>query len=267
MTARDSTPVTARAIARTTSRDTTSTTAFERTLDQLGHEIVSGVLPAGHADTIDGLVERTGASRSVVREVTRVLGAVGMLSAGRRVGLRILPLEQWDTLDADVIRWRLDGPDSHVQTAELRALRLALEPAAAHAAALSVGESAGESAGELAEEDRADGLAALAAAARAMQVAAESPDPAADPTDFLQADRALHSAVLALSANSMFTRLRTVIDEGLRDRALRERAGLAPDPVDLALHVEVARAITAGDGPAAAAAMREIVERTSPVQG
>ena len=226
-------------------------TAFERALDQLGREIVRGDLPTGHADTIDGFVERTGASRSVVREVTRVLGAVGMLSAGRRVGLRILPREHWDTLDVDVVRWRLDGPDAPVQTAELRALRLALEPAAAAAAARSTGP------------DRAHGVAALEDAARAMLAAAENPDP----TDFLQADRALHSAVLALSANSMFTRLRAVIEEGLRDRALRERAGLPPNPVDLALHLEVARAITAGDGAAAAAAMREIVERTSPGHG
>ncbi|MGO1568002.1 MAG: FadR/GntR family transcriptional regulator [Brachybacterium sp.] len=238
-------------------------TAFGRALDQLGREIVSGDLPSGHADTIDGLVERTGASRSVVREVTRVLGSVGMLSAGRRVGLRILPREHWDTLNVHVIRWRLDGPDVHEQIAELRALRLAVEPAAAAAAAAANTAAAASAAGEGRPTTRVGPLADLQAAARAMQVAAEDPDP----TAFLRADRALHSAVLALSANSMFTRLRAVIEEGLRDRALRERAGLTPDPYDLALHLEVARAITAGEGPAAAAAMREIVERTSPGDG
>src|SRR5690606_10836635 len=51
-----------------------SPTAFERALEQLGTEIVAGTLPADATDTIEGFMARTGASRSVVREVTRVLG-------------------------------------------------------------------------------------------------------------------------------------------------------------------------------------------------
>lgn len=94
-------------------------TAFERVLHTLGRAIVDGVLPAGHADTIEGLVQRTGASRSVVREASRVLGALGMLSAGRRVGLVILGPEHWDVLDPLVVRWRLVGPDSDAQLLSL----------------------------------------------------------------------------------------------------------------------------------------------------
>jgi DNA-binding FadR family transcriptional regulator len=133
--------------------------AFERALDQLGAAIVAGELPAGHTDTVEGFVARTGASRSVVREVTRVLGALGMLSAGRRIGLRIRPLDEWDLLDPRVIRWRLEGSDAAVQLAELRSLRHAIEPAAAAAAARAVGEGRGSTE----ELDRA--LAAMDSAA------------------------------------------------------------------------------------------------------
>ena len=252
----------------------TPTTAFARALDQLGRAIVSGELPTGHADTVDGLVSRTGASRSVVREVTRVLTSLGMLSAGRRVGLRVLGPEQWNTLDAQVVRWRLAGPDAACQLAELRALRLAIEPAAAAEAARVAGaaratlgarvrevgtdEAAGAT-GET-EGEPASGLAMLQAAAAALNAAASDPDP----TAFLAADRALHTAVLDLSGNAMFIRLGAVIEEGLRNRALHERAGLVPEPHDLDLHLEVARAIGAGESVAAGEAMRRIIERTQP---
>ena len=232
--------------------------AFERALDQLGTAIVDGTLPAGHADTVDGFVTRTGASRSVVREVTRVLTTLGMLSAGRRVGLRVLDQEHWELLDPHVIRWRLDGPDRAGQLDELRALRRAVEPEAAAAAARAVGRDGPElAAGAVGHRDE-ERVAALAGAAEAMTAAAAAGDPGA----FLAADRALHAAVLALSGNGMFVRLGGVIEEALRSRALHERADLPPDPHDLALHREVARAIIAGQEVRARDALAEIVDRT-----
>lgn len=223
---------------------TTPPSAFDRALEQLGAAIVAGELPAGHTDTVDGFIARTGASRSVVREVTRVLGALGMLSAGRRVGLRIRPPAEWDLLDPRVIRWRLEGPAPARQLAELRALRHAIEPAAAAAAARAV------------REEQA-GTAALERAAAAMVEAADGPEHGA----FHAADRAFHAAVLDLSGNAMLQRLREVIEEGLRHRALVERGAQMPDGHDLALHREVAAAIRAGDEERAAARMREIIKR------
>ncbi|UEJ81211.1 FCD domain-containing protein [Brachybacterium halotolerans subsp. kimchii] len=229
-------------------------TRFDRALDELGTAIVRGDLPAGHADTVEGLVGRTGASRSVVRESTRVLTALGMLSAGRRVGLRVRGREHWDVLDPLVIRWRLAGPERTTQIAELRALRRAVEPEAAAAAARRV--AAGEATGV--------SLRALeGAAAQMRQWAGVGAVPGVDgPDSFLAVDSALHAAVLALCDNAMFARLRTVIEESLRERALVERADLPPDPHDVDLHLQVARAIREGSAEDAARAMREIVVRT-----
>ncbi|MGP9539063.1 FadR/GntR family transcriptional regulator [Brachybacterium sp. AOP43-C2-M15] len=226
---------------------TAARTAFERALDQLGREIVTGALPPDHADTVEGFGQRSGASRSVVREVTRVLGAMGMLSAGRRVGLRVLPPESWDTLDPRVIRWRLDGPGSAEQVQELRSLRHAIEPAAAAAAAESVRR----------------GTATTQHLSRAVR-ALEHAGSGSDAVEFLVTDQAFHTAVLDLSGNTMMIRLRRVIEEGLRHRALTERGARRPEPHDLGLHVAVAAAIDAGDAARAAEAMREIIERTSP---
>src|SRR5699024_9866157 len=162
--------------------------------------------------------------------------------------------------DPLVIRWRLAGPDARTQIDELRALRLAIEPAAAAAAARTVRQGRAPTPAADGPDRASEPLRALHAAAAELSRAALDPDP----TVFLAADRDLHAAGLALSGNAMFARLRTVIDEHLRDRALRERVGLPPEPHDLALHQQVARAIGDGDPSAAASAMSEILERTGP---
>lgn len=232
-------------------------TAFERVLHTLGRAIVDGELPAGHADTIEGLVQRTGASRSVVREASRVLVALGMLSAGRRVGLVILGPEHWDVLDPLVVRWRLVGPDRDAQLDELRALRRAIEPAAAADAALAVRDARGDTTALV------DALEAMRVMEASATVPADTAPARSEPANiaraeaFHGADLALHAAVLRLSANPMFTRLRAVIDEGLR-----ERAAVDPDPCDVDLHVRVAASVLDGDPEAASALMREIVDRT-----
>ncbi|GAA3341190.1 FCD domain-containing protein [Curtobacterium pusillum] len=223
---------------------------FDRVLDGLGAAIVDGTLPTGHADSIDGFVARTGASRSIVREAVRVLVGLGLVSAGRRVGLRVLPAAEWDVLDPRVIGWRLAGPDREVALAELRALRRAVEPAAAAAAAAVVRAS---EAPRASDTTGTDGPEALLAAADRLAAATGPGDAAA----FLQADRELHRRVLELSGNAMYGRLHRVVG-----RALDDRAGVGPDVHDVALHVALARAITGGDAIAAAEAMGTIIDRT-----
>lgn len=217
------------------------TSTFDRVLDELGAAVVTGAHPAWERRSIDQLVERTGASRSIVREAVRVLVGLGLLTARRRVGVVAVPIGMWDVSDPRVVGWRLAGPDRDQVLDELRALRRAIEPAAAAAAA--------ERASDASCQDRLEAL--LAAADRL--AAATGPDDAAA---FLQADRELHRRILAMSGNALFRHLGGVVD-----RPLDERAGIGPDLHDIGLHVTVARAIAAGDASAASAAMREIIDR------
>lgn len=217
--------------------------AFARVLETIGRAIVAGDLPPGHVDTVEGLGEQTGVSRSIVREATRVLVSLGLLSAGRRVGLQVLPRDRWNVLDPAVIRWRLDSADRTAQVDELRDLRLAIEPEATR---LAAGRRSGAQA------------TAIAEAARALDAAAGSQGSNA----YLDADQHLHGLVLVASGNAMFMRLRSVIDAALTERALHERAELPPEPHDVALHVEMAAAVAAGEPARAAALMRKIILRT-----
>jgi DNA-binding FadR family transcriptional regulator len=218
--------------------------AFTRVLETVGRAVVRGELEAGHVDTVEGIGLRTGASRSIVREATRVLVSLGLLSAGRRVGLTVLGRQRWDVLDPAVIRWRLDSPDRDRQIDELRDLRLAVEPEAARSAASRRSAAQARSIVEA-------GLTLVEAASTA------------DPRDYLEADQRLHGLVLTASGNTMFVRLRAVIDAALAERALHERAALPPDPVDVRLHGEMAAAVASGDSSVAASLMREIVARTT----
>ena len=216
--------------------------AFERALDELGSAIVSGELAAGHGTTVEELERRTGSSRGVVRETTRVLVSLGMLSARRRVGLRVLPDTEWDMLDPHVIRWRLASDPTRVRR-ELADLRRGIEPLAARLAAAQRTEPQAE---------------ALRAAAERLAEAG------GDPARFLDADRDFHGALLTASGNPFSVRLGAVVHAALRERAEHERAGLAPDAEDVALHIRVADAVRNRDAGAAESAMRDLVMRTHP---
>jgi DNA-binding FadR family transcriptional regulator len=214
---------------------------FDRVLDDIGLAIVRGELAAGQVDTVDGFVVRTGASRSIVREATRVLVSLGMIRAGRRVGLTILDRSEWQLLDPIVIRWRDTSDDRLVQEDELRDLRRAVEGEAARLAAH------GRSASQLATLTQAVEDLARAASGR-------------DSSAFLAADRRFHAAVLAASHNAMLMRLQSVIDEALRLRTPGSSIAWRAAPGDVQLHRDLVAAIERQDAGASSEIMARIAE-------
>lgn len=215
--------------------------AFERVVETVGSAIVQGVRAPDTKTTVEALVGETMASRSVVREAVRVLESVGLLRAGRRVGITVCPRSEWNVLDGRIVRWRLESRERKAQLAELHDLRLAIEPEAAALAA--------------ARRDERESLELVAVAERLVN-AVDSP------RDFLDADQHLHGLILTASHNSLFLRLRSIIDEALRDRA-DALHGHGPMRIrDAILHRELAHAIARGDGGGAAAAAREIISLT-----
>lgn len=218
------------------------TSTFERVLDQVGAAVVSGAVAVGSRRSIDDLVTWTGASRSIVREAVRVLVALGLLSARRRVGVTVLGVREWDVLDPRVVRWRLRGPDGDRVAVELRELRAAVEPAAAAAAA------------------RRAALDACADRREALRTTADELAAAAtrdDRLDFVAADVRFHALVLDLSGNALYRRLHQVVGQ-----VLRERGSIRPDRHDVGLHLALADAVLDGRPDDAASTMRAIVDRT-----
>lgn len=218
-------------------------TLHQRLLDELGAQITSGAIAEGSILQVEGISAQHGVSRSVVREVVRVLQSLGMVQAVKRLGIRVRPAEDWKLFDPTLIRWRLAHASIGGQLRSLTELRSAIEPKAAELAALH-------------RDDR------LAAALLALTVEMVEVGRDEDLTRFLELDIEFHRMVLAASGNEMFRQLDGVIAEVL---SARTHQGLMPDrPHEeaLELHLRVAEAIWARDAGAANSAMDRIMRRT-----
>lgn len=210
-----------------------------RLLDELGTAIAEGRAPAGSVLRIEDLELRHCLSRTVVREVVRVLESLGMVTSRRRVGLTVQPSRSWMVYDPKVIRWRLAGSGRADQLRSLTALRSAVEPVAAAGAATHIDPA---SAAEL-----VDTAAAMERTGRAGDLRA-----------FLHLDIEFHRSVLAHSGNEMFAALDGAVAAVLTGRTEHGLMPANPEPRALQLHVEVARAVRAGEPGAAEAAMRAL---------
>ena len=211
-------------------------------LDRLGGSIASGARPPGSVLTLAGLEEEFGVSRTLVREVVRVLESMGMLESRRRVGVTVRPPEAWNPFDPRLIRWRLGGPGRDAQLLSLTELRAAIEPVAARLAAAR------------ADEPTRQRLVELAARLRELGEAHRGTDP-----EYLATDIAYHALLLEASGNPMLAALGDVVAEVLSGRTA---LGLMPrDPVPGALddHEATAAAVATGNAAAAEERARAVV--------
>ncbi len=106
------------------------------TVDFLGEAIVAGRYAVGAAIPPEPLLcEELGVSRTVVRESVKSLVAKGLIHTGPKVGTRVLPSDQWNWFDADVIRWQVRAGLTPEFVRDLQDLRRVVEPAAVKFAA------------------------------------------------------------------------------------------------------------------------------------
>ncbi|MGH3641727.1 MAG: FadR/GntR family transcriptional regulator [Mycobacterium sp.] len=213
----------------------------DNVLTALGAEIVSGTLPSGGIINLEGVGAQYGVSRSVAREAVRVLESMGLVASRRRVGITIQPQDRWNVFDPRVIRWRIESGDRAAQLVSLSELRLGFEPTAAALAAR-----------------RADPhqCRIMAAAVSDMVMHGRS----GDLESYLLADKVFHRTLLEASGNEMFRALNGVVAEVLTGRTHHGMMPETPNPVAIALHDEVARAIRMRDEDAAEHAMRAIID-------
>ena len=209
-------------------------------LTSLGTAIAAGDHPPGTVLRTEELAEQHQVSRTIAREVVRVLESMRLVETRRRVGVTVRPRSDWNLYDPLVIRWRLAGADRDHQLRTLSELRSAVEPVAAGFAAR---HATAEQSGEL------TGLAVrLAVTARS-----------GDLVEFLHHDIAFHRTVLVASGNEMFGQLGDVVAEVLTGRTEHHLMPAHPDPDAVRLHTEVAEAIGCREPDRAERAMREIV--------
>lgn len=106
------------------------------TVDHLGAAIVSGHYAPGASIPPEPLLcEELGVSRTVVREAVKSLIAKGLVSAGPKVGTRVLSQDQWNWFDPDIIAWQAQAGLTPEFLRDLMDLRRVVEPAAMRLAA------------------------------------------------------------------------------------------------------------------------------------
>jgi DNA-binding FadR family transcriptional regulator len=210
-------------------------------VESIGMSIAAGEFAAEEQISPESLAETFEVSRSVVREVLKVLEAKGMIGARPRTGTRVRPQTWWNLLDPDVIRWRSTGPDSTRQFDELLGLRGAVEPLAARNATAAA--------------TPAD-IHALAESLDAMADAVTAQDWSA----FTDADVVFHRALLRASGSLVVAQLADPIEAALR--ALHKlqffQTALTPDFV--LSHRAILDGILRHDGAQAEFACRKVVD-------
>ncbi|MFC0447550.1 FadR/GntR family transcriptional regulator [Rhodococcus jostii] len=216
----------------------------ETVLDQLGSDIVAGVVAAGTRISADDVVTQYSVSRTVVREVVRVLESLGLLAVRRRVGITVLGEDHWNSLDPSVIRWKLAGPQRFEQLSSLSELRSGIEPLAARLAATrATPEQCG----------------ALTAAVIGMS----STSRAADTDAYLAHDSDFHRTLLAASGNPLLRAMSQIVVEVLEGRTRHSLMPHVAETEAIRLHGVVASSIQMGDPDAAEKAMRAIVTESA----
>jgi DNA-binding FadR family transcriptional regulator len=106
------------------------------TVDHLGEAIVAGRYAAGASIPPEPkLCEELGVSRTVIREAVKSLIAKGLVSTGPKVGTRVLPEDDWNWFDPDVIFWQAQAGLTPEFLRDLQDLRRVVEPAAVRMAA------------------------------------------------------------------------------------------------------------------------------------
>ncbi|AOW91628.1 GntR family transcriptional regulator [Rhodococcus sp. WMMA185] len=216
----------------------------ETVLDRLGSDIVAGVVSTGTRISADDVVNQFSVSRTVVREVVRVLESLGLLAVRRRVGITVLGEEHWNSLDPNVIRWKLAGPQRFDQLAKLSELRYGIEPLAARLAA---------------QRATPEQCGALTAAVIGLASTARAADSAA----YLAHDSDFHRTLLTASGNPLLGAMAQIVVEVLEGRTRHSLMPYVAEEQVVHLHGVVASSVQAGDAEAAENAMRAIVSESA----
>ncbi len=75
-------------------------------LETIGHDIAAERITPGRLLHLEELMDTYHLGRGTVREVILALAGKGMLHSRHGVGIRVRDPEEWNLLDADVLRWR-----------------------------------------------------------------------------------------------------------------------------------------------------------------
>lgn len=107
----------------------------------LGIAIIRGDYPVGSGLPSEAdLCTQFEVSRSATREAVKMLSAKGLIRSRPKQGIQVLPENNWNMFDVDVLEWILNSKPSLTLLKEFMQVRVAIEPQAAELAALNASQ-------------------------------------------------------------------------------------------------------------------------------
>lgn len=206
----------------------------------LGIAIVKGNYAVGQGLPSEAeLCNQYEVSRSATREAVKMLSAKGLISSRPKQGIQVLPENNWNMFDTDVLSWILNSKPSLSLLKEFTQVRVALEPQATALAAANATEQQ---------------LEAIESALQRMVDADEGLD------DPLEADIAFHTTVLEATGNRFFAQLTDFISTALRVSIRYTNKIKGVPGADVQKHRDIYEAIKAGDIAGSEKAVRTILD-------
>jgi DNA-binding FadR family transcriptional regulator len=178
-------------------------------------------------------------SRTVLRESIKVLAAKGLIDVRPKVGIRVLPRQNWNLFDPDLLSWQQERGVDDVFILNLCEVRLIVEPAAAKLAATRATDAE---------------IVALGDAFSEMEISARNQQA------YNAADMKFHSAIIDACHNDLLMQMNLTIRAAFRQA---QTAG-TPDPdgpsKSLRDHGAVLKAIRSRNASEAYLAMEHLVK-------
>ena len=209
----------------------------------IGTKIVGGEYAPGDSLPIEGdLCTQYGVSRTTIREAIKHLAGKRLIDVQPKIGTRVLPFNDWNLLDREVLAWRLTAQFDSKIVEDIFEMRLCFEPRACYLAARS-----GSADDHRLIETRYTKLAGIVQAGNDIRLAA-------------QADLEFHMTIINLSQNGMFITIGSAIKAALRVSSEMLQRHAAHPSEDLALYDDVRKFIVGREPEAAAEAMTRLLK-------
>jgi len=219
-------------------------TKTDRLTRSFGKQIAQGEFAPGSALPSEAeLCERFEVSRNVMREVIKVLSTKKLIDAQPHRGLFVMPTEQWNYLDGDVLEWALEKGNNPELICSLIEVRSLIEPTISRWAA---------------ERATAVDLVAIEANYNEMEANRDSV------LAFQEADIRFHKAILLATHNVVIQQLSDAVSA--LQRAIFDYTFIADvKHMDLTMkeHSDLFDAIRRKNPEAAQLACHELVVRTA----
>jgi DNA-binding FadR family transcriptional regulator len=165
---------------------------YEYVVEALGMRITSGEYQPG--DTLpneESLCREFEVSRGVLREAAKVLCQKGLILSRPKIGTQVLPRQDWNLFDADVLIWKLQAGDKRDFMKNVIEVRRIVESEAARYAAQRADKSE---------------LRAIRDHYQEMSRALEQ-DAAYDYDEYLLLDMAFHRSILDACHNDLLSQI------------------------------------------------------------